>query len=298
VALRELVHDTLPLVQALADRHGVVLRTGRLDGWVTADPMRLRQVLLNLLTNAIKYNRPQGEVRIDSQPQPDTVVLRIVDSGRGMTAEQLKNLFEPFNRLGAEREDIEGTGIGLPIVKALVDLMHGRIEVASSPDSGTCFELVLGAAQAPQAPSTQPPPAAPAGSPARRIDRSGTVLYIEDNPVNVLLVEELLGSCTSLRVESAGTGALGVARARSLRPDLILVDIQLPDFDGFEVLRRLRAQPETADIRCVALSANAMPEEVALAMQAGFVDYWTKPIAFAGFLGALDALLAEADAAG
>jgi PAS domain S-box-containing protein len=285
VSIAAAVAQTLPLVDTLAAAHGTTLHHGALDGAVLADPTRLRQVLLNLLTNAVKYNRAGGQVLVDSAVDHDTVRFSVRDTGRGLRPEQLTHLFEPFNRLGVESEGIEGSGIGLTIVKALVEGMGGRIDVTSQPGHGTVFEVTLPRAPAPPAASCVTMETARA--PVPRL-RSGQLLYIEDNHVNVLLVEELVRSLSGLRIVSEATGAGGVARAHALRPDLILIDMQLPDFDGFEVLRRLRGQPETAAIPCIALSANAMPDDIERGLAAGFDDYWTKPIKFQPFLDALD----------
>jgi signal transduction histidine kinase/CheY-like chemotaxis protein len=289
VALATAVALALPMVEALAAKHQVALHVRSLVGTALADPRRLRQVLLNLLTNAIKYNRPRGEVVIDSFVLGEQVHLRVQDSGRGMQPEQLAHLFEPFNRLGIESEGIEGSGIGLTIARALVQGMGGSMSAASEQGRGTVFDVALIAhADAPDGEPTALGADALLGAGAARSQRSGQLLYIEDNAVNVLLVEELVRSVSGLRIASEVTGAQGVARARELLPDLILVDMQLPDFDGFEVLRRLREQPPTALIPCVALSANAMPEDIKRALAAGFDDYWTKPIKFKPFLAALE----------
>ena len=283
LALAHAVASALPLVAGLATSNGIEVRTGVLDGVALADPTRLHQVLLNLLTNAIKYNRPGGEVVLDSVVVGAQVRLSVRDTGLGLRPDQLAHLFEPFNRLGQERESVEGTGIGLTIAQALVQGMGGQISAASPPDGGTVFTVEL-----PQAPpagfdaqTVQPPDARDADTvpalPPRR-ERAGQLLYIEDNPVNVLLVEELVKTLSGLQIVSESTGEAGVSRARSLHPDLILIDMQLPDFDGFEVLHQLRAQPETAGIRCIALSANAMPDDIERGLAAGFDDYWTKPI--------------------
>ena len=288
----------LSLVESLAATKGITVRSDRLDGTAQADPTRLHQVLLNLLTNAIKYNRPGGEVRVEARAGNGQVHLSVRDTGRGLRPDQLDHLFEPFNRLGAEAEGIEGTGIGLTIVKALVEGMGGHIDVSSQPGEGTLFEVSLPAANS----ASGDPPAVDGGVSSAaptpiRPGRSGQLLYIEDNSVNVLLVEELVKTMAGLRIVCEATGAAGVARARSLRPDVILVDLQLPDFDGFEVLRRLRASPETAGIPCIALSANAMPEDIARGLAAGFDDYWTKPIRFKPFLDALERLFPVVDEA-
>jgi PAS domain S-box-containing protein len=292
ISLAAAAARALPLVEALAASKGITVRADRLGGTALADPTRLHQVLLNLLTNAIKYNHPGGEVRVESRVGNDLVHLSVRDTGRGLRPDQLAHLFEPFNRLGVEAEGIEGTGIGLTIVKALVEGMGGRVGVSSQPGEGTLFEVTLpdagsASAQEPALDGSVVPVAPP--TPARP-ERSGQLLYIEDNSVNVLLVEELVKTLAGLQIVCEATGAAGVARARSLRPDVILVDLQLPDFDGFEVLRRLRASPDTAGIPCIALSANAMPEDIARGLASGFDDYWTKPIRFKPFLDALERL--------
>lgn len=293
VSLALAVARALPLVEESAAARRITIRAGRLDGSALADLTRLHQVLLNLLSNAVKYNRVGGEVSIESTPAGEHVQLRVRDTGRGMNAEQLAHLFEPFNRLGLDSEGIEGSGIGMTISRALVESMGGHIGVSSEAGRGTVFEVML--PRAGSETGAMPRPSDPreleaiavAALPAPLLVHSGQVLYIEDNAVNVLLVEELMAQLPGLRLVSESTGAAGVARARSLHPDLILVDMQLPDFDGFEVLRQLRTHPETAGIACVALSANAMPEDIARALANGFDDYWTKPIRFREFLAAM-----------
>ena len=291
VDVAALVAEALPLVHALAEQHGVELEVRGGGGIARADPTRLRQVLINLLSNAIKYNRRGGRVVVATGSDGDQTRLVVQDTGRGLGREQLASLFEPFNRFGVEHEGIEGTGIGLTIVKALVDGMGGSIEVRSEPGTGTTFEVRLPAAAAlAEEDREAPAPEVVAAGQASEPRPAGTILYIEDNPVNVLLVEELVKTIGGLTVASEATGGAGVARARELQPDLVLVDLQLPDFDGYEVLRRLRADPATTAIRCVALSANAMPEDIERGLAAGFADYWTKPIDFALFIAALKAL--------
>ena len=293
VDLALLVRESLPLVETLAAQHGVSVLARSPCGVARADPKRMRQVLINLYTNAIKYNRRGGQVLIGTRAEPPFVVLTVRDTGRGLTPEQVAHLFEPFNRLGIESEGIEGTGIGLTIVKALVEGMGGAVSVSSRPGLGTVFEVALPAEPAGGAVVPRPEVQAPvARADVRR--HAGQVLYIEDNPINVMLVEELVKSLAGLDFAAEGTGRAGVERARALRPDVILVDLQLPDFDGFEVLKRLRAQPETAATPCIALSANAMPEDIARGLEAGFADYWTKPIDFKIFLSSLGKLFPPA----
>ncbi|MCR5883133.1 PAS domain-containing protein [Rhizobacter sp. J219] len=293
VPLHQVLREALPLVETLARSHGVTLHAGTLDGTVLVDRTRLRQMLINLLSNAIKYNRPLGHVSVTSLVEREQVLLQVQDTGLGMTPEQLAHLFEPFNRLGREREGIEGTGIGLAVVKALARRMNGEITVESQAGRGSTFTVRLPrvAEPAPSQDGSTPTAAqqvAHPSAPTLMAARRGSVLYIEDNPVNVLLVEELIRMRPGITLSTATTGVGGVAQAAQLRPDLILIDIQLPDIDGFEVLRHLRQQASTSQTPCIALSANAMPDDIARARNAGFADYWTKPIDFANFLAALD----------
>ena len=278
VLMSTVIEQSLPLVEGLAQQHGVKVLAPASPLHVRADPTRLKQVLVNLLTNAIKYNHPGGSVRLEVSPDAGHVLIRVSDDGIGMTSEQQADAFEPFNRAGAERDGIEGTGIGLTIVKALVEGMGGRITVHSAPGVGSIFEVCLDAAAE----------SGPLALPARRL------LYIEDNAVNVLIVSELVRRRPGIEFDSMPDGASGVARAMQTLPGLTLVDMQLPDIDGLEVLARLRANPQTAGLRVVALSANAIPADIQRALQAGFDDYWTKPLDFKIFNAALDQVFGHA----
>jgi PAS domain S-box-containing protein len=289
VALQSAVDDVLQWTQAQAQRAGITVQAEPTAGWVRCDARRLRQILANLLSNAIKYNRAGGQVRVRASRAGDSWALAVRDTGRGIPAAQRVHLFQPFNRLGAEREGIQGTGIGLAIVHHLTGLMGGRIEVDSEPGQGSEFRVCLPADVAPDAiaegPAMPLPPVRPDGT------HSLTVLYIEDNPINVMLVEQLMALRPAMRLVTATDGASGVALARAVLPEVLLIDMQLPDFNGFEVLSRLReADPPLQARAFIALSASAMPEEVERAKAAGFSDYWTKPIDFAQFLNGLDAL--------
>jgi len=291
VAIEPLVRDTVLWVDPAARAAQVTLRLGGLQGAVQADARRLRQVLANLLTNAVKYNHAGGHVDIDVQPgsgaQAGFIGIRVKDSGRGLTPAQMRRLFESFNRLGAEREGIEGTGIGLTIVRSLVERMQGRVEVHSRAGEGTVFVVWLPLADPAMAPADEVPtrPAELQALP-RKID----VLYIEDNAVNVLLVQEIVGMRENVTLHVAVDGRSGIARALALKPRAVLIDLQLPDMDGFEVLRRLRADASMDGVAMIALSANAMPEDIEKARRLGFDDYWTKPIDFRKFLAGLDTL--------
>lgn len=255
-------------------------------GWVHGEPRRVRQIVSNLVSNAIKFNRAGGNVWLSTGGGSATRArerwISVRDDGRGIEAAQHERLFGAFDRLDAERENIPGVGLGLAIVRRLVELMKGRVEIDSRPGGGAEFRVSLVAADPPTAQDATPT-SAPAPAPV-------TLLYIEDNPVNTILVQELIGMRPGLRFMGAEDGESGVAMARSTHPEIVLVDMQLPDFDGFEVLRRLQAEPSLAGQVRIALSANSLDADIAQARARGFDDYWTKPIDFAHFLKSIDAL--------
>jgi CheY-like chemotaxis protein len=294
-ALRPVLEEVLPLLEPLVRQHGVRIATAAIDVVPMADPTRLRQVLLNLLTNAVKYNRSGGSVTVEAEARDGVVLIRVIDTGQGMTPEQQRHLFEPFNRLGLEGSGVEGTGIGLAIVKALVERMGGTIEVLSSSGIGSTFALRLrDGTDAPPLPT--PDADTQAMALAATVGRVGTngpgasVLYIEDNPVNAMIVGELLARRTDLTLHTAADGLSGLAMAAQIQPDLILLDMQLPDLDGHQVFERLRARKGTARIPCIALSANAMPADIDRALRMGFSDYWTKPLDFRAFMASIETL--------
>jgi PAS domain S-box-containing protein len=269
VDLAPLLQECLLASDAVARQHRVQLpdlQTLSLPGRVMADRQRLKQVLLNLLSNAIKHNRRGGQVGLQVVDDGDALRITVSDTGPGLDEAQRSRLFHAFERLGADRGAVDGAGIGLALSKRLVELMGGQIGLDSEPGVGSRFWVRLACADA--APAAQD--AAPA--------HSGTVLYVEDNPVNVLLMEAMLGQQTRLRLISADLPEAGLQLAREQRPDLVLLDIQLPGMDGYEVLRRLRADEGTRGIPVIAVSANAMPADIERGLAAGFDDYLTKPI--------------------
>ena len=293
VALGPLVADACRMLTPLAEAQAVRIEPAPRSvdaAWVEADPIRLRQVLINLMSNAVKYNRPGGWVRVELARDADQLWLSVRDNGIGMSAEQLSHLYEPFNRLGRERGAVEGTGIGMALTRQLVRLMHGQMEVMSLPDQGTQVRLGLPSADEEQAAMAAAQQVVASVQAAAGVP-TGVVLYIEDNPVNLLLVEQVLARWPGVRVVQAEDGRTGLDLARTLRPDVVLLDMHLPDLDGAEVLRRLRADPATRGFTVVALSASAMPEEVAEARAAGANDYWTKPFEVDQLLGDLRRLL-------
>ena len=291
--LADAVAEAVCLVQTEAHAQRVTVDPGHLTGAVLADPLRLRQVLLNLLSNAIKYNHRGGSVQLRSQEAAGRVDLQVIDTGRGIPPDRLAETFEAFNRLGAEGGTIPGTGIGLALVKALVEHMGGAVAVTSEKDRGTVFTVSLRQAltTASIAPANQPAVAQSANAQPSPESPPAAVLYIEDNPVNALLVRELLADRPSVQLTVAETGAEGLAAAQAAPQALILVDLLLPDMHGLDVLHALRADARTAGVPCVALSANATPGDVDQALAAGFQAYWTKPIDLANFLDQLSAML-------
>ncbi len=261
--------------------------------WVQADATRLKQVLSNLLSNAIKYNRRGGVVRVLSRlPMPGQVEIRVLDEGPGLSPEQQGQLFQPFNRLGQEGGGIEGTGIGLVISRRLAELMGGSLDYETPAGEGACFVLRLPAADQPQAPASQAP-----GIARRRYDRPHELLYIEDNPVNAELMLAMLAQRPSLRCELREDGRSGLAALRTRRPELLLLDMQLPDMDGLDILRQLRDEPALADLPVLVVSANALPEQQAAAQALGVRGYLTKPLDLQALLAQLDALFEPGDAA-
>ncbi|MFN3295529.1 PAS domain S-box protein [Caldimonas sp.] len=261
---------------------------------VQADRTRLKQVLVNLLSNAVKYNRAGGQIDVlylqETLEGRPWVRVSVRDTGEGLTGEQLARLFVPFERLDAEARRIEGTGIGLALSKRLVEMMGGQIGVHSTPGVGSEFwvRLPFSTARAsPAAPAPQEPGLGPSPAAAPRAD----VLCIEDNPANLRLLEAAFAMRPQWRLLSAMAPGPGLALARSHRPALILLDIHLPDMDGYEVMRCLREHAATASIPVVAVSANATPQDLERGKAAGFADYLTKPLDLPRLMAVVDGLL-------
>ena len=296
VALAPVLQECEVLVSPLAAKRGIALHfPPAVEGHVLCDRTRLKQVLINILSNAIKYNREQGGVTVTCAPAGGRVRLGVRDTGAGLDEGQLAQLFQPFNRLDRDAGEEEGTGIGLALTRHLVQLMDGDITVESTVDVGTTFWISF--ALCAQAVLAAPGPGAGlAAAPRLRPSRSrSTLLYIEDNPDSLRLVEEIIQPRSDLNLVSARDGQEGIELARRYLPHVILVDINLPGMNGHEIRRILRADPRTARIPVIAVSAGALPSDARQGLEAGFHAYITKPIAIDTFTAAIDKALSSRD---
>jgi CheY-like chemotaxis protein len=289
VQVSEIVGEALDLVRPLAGEREIVLTSDVIspDTYVTADRQRLSQVLLNVLSNAIKYNRSAGSVRIAVPVRDERVSIEIADTGTGLSDEQLGRLFMPFERLGADAGPISGTGLGLALSKGLVEAMGGRLTATSELGSGSLFRVELAAAANPHADAEWDEAPAQAARP-RGGERRYTVLYIEDNLSNLKLVDRILEARDDIRLISAMQGGLGVELAREHRPDLVLLDLHLPDLQGDEVLARLQADPAFNGTPVIVLSADATKGRVERLLGAGAAAYLPKPIDVRRFIELID----------
>jgi PAS domain S-box-containing protein len=291
------LREALSLIRPLAAQLGCEIRelAELPECYVRADRQRLTQVLLNLLSNAVKYNRPGGSVWVTCEADIGSVRIGVHDTGRGIPAERMAELFVPFARLGAEQSGVEGTGLGLALSLRLVEAMQGQIRVESAPGEGSTFRVELPLEQSPLArlEIVRPPTPGiaerePTPGPAR------TILYIEDNLANWNLVETIFASRADLQLLPALQGRLGVELAREHLPALILLDLHLPDMSGEAVLRELRADPRTAAIPVLVISADATPHQVERLRTAGAQQYLTKPLEIDEFVASVDRWLGAA----
>jgi len=294
VSLAEVMLECRGMIEPLAQQRGIQMTfpVSDIPHFVLADRTRLKQVLINLLSNSIKYNIKRGRVEVTcAAGAPGRIRVSIRDTGAGLSPEKLAQLFQPFNRLGQEAGGEEGTGIGLVMAKRLVELMRGVIGVESAVGLGSVFWFELLAVNAPhlsvEAGDTEP--LAQAAAPREAHLR--TLLYIEDNPANLCLVEQIISRHPEIHLLTAVNGGSGVEMARLSQPDVILMDINLPDINGFEALKILRSDLATAYIPVVAISANALPRDIKKGLQAGFFRYITKPIRVREFMEAVNVAL-------
>ena len=296
MSLAEVLADCQAMIEPQARARGIrVVWVGPVcDLHVRADRTRVKQVFVNLLSNAIKYNRDGGAVELSGETRPGgRVRVNVRDTGLGLSAADLEQLFQPFNRLSQAAGSEEGTGIGLVVSKRLVELMGGEIGAHSRLGEGSVFWIELPAAQAQDANGLTPldEGAADTVLPLEPGVPRRTVLCVEDNPANLRLVQRLLQRRPDLVLIAAKDGREGIALARSEQPDVILMDINLPGISGLTALRILAGDAKTAHIPVLALSANAMPHDIEKGLAAGFFRYLTKPIKLGEFLTALDLAL-------
>ena len=295
VSLVEVMLECRAMIEPQAKLRGIVMSFPQFEipCFVTADRTRLKQVLINLLFNAIKYNRPGGAVTVEcTESTSKAMRISIRDTGEGLAADQLAQLFQPFNRLGKEASAEEGTGIGLVVSKRLMDLMEGNIGADSIVGTGSVFWIELALATSPLLAFSETERPAAASALTELDGNRDLILHVEDNPANLELVEQLVARRPDLRLLSAANGNLGVEFARAHQPRVIVMDINLPGISGIEAMRILRADPSTAAIPIIALSANAMPRDIKRGLEAGFFNYLTKPLKVGDFLHALDSALA------
>jgi signal transduction histidine kinase/CheY-like chemotaxis protein len=299
VAVADVVAEAVSLIRPLADQQQVLLvpPPQACEVHVLGDRQRLKQILLNLLSNAVKYNREGGSVRLGCEQAPEgRLRIEVADTGPGIAEEALERLFVPFERLGGEQRGVEGAGLGLPLSERLAQAMGGTLKVSTTAGQGSTFWVELPLAEgpvqraerrqdlpAPAEPEAEPQPAPPAL----------TVLYIEDNLSNLQLVERVLSRRPGVRLISAMRPQLGLDLARQHHPDLVLLDLHLPDMPGQEVLDRLRAEPSTADVPVVILSADARPSLIEDLLARGVRAFMTKPLDVKELLDLLDAVAGE-----
>jgi PAS domain S-box-containing protein len=298
MSLVDVMLECQAMIEPQAQKSGIRMSFPQLElpYFVKADRTRVKQVLVNLLSNAIKYNRIQGTVEVSCRLNTaKRIRISVRDTGEGLSPEKLAQLFQPFNRLGQEASAEEGTGIGLVVSKRLVELMGGEIGVESTVGMGSIFWIELNVAAEPQPGAGSDKPLIPIQASAVRGAALRTLLYVEDNRANMQLVEQLIARRPDMSLLSAADGARGIALARTHRPEVILMDINLPGISGIQALKILRADPVTAHIPVLAISANAMPRDIKRGLAAGFFRYLTKPIKVNEFMEALDMALELAE---
>jgi PAS domain S-box-containing protein len=295
VDVREVIEEVITTLEPMATRAGIAILRGALPqvSRVVADRTRLAQILMNFGSNAIKYGKQGGQVQLAlAEPDPATVRITVIDDGIGIPADKRDKVFEPFQRAGQETGPIEGTGIGLTITKRLAELMRGRVGFASEVDRGSAFWVEMPihrrASTEPSAPKVELPVSPLASGKIRH-----KVVYIEDNPSNIAFMHDLIEDLPSVELLTAPTAEIGIELVRSHRPQVVIMDINLPGMSGFDAVQRLRDWPETRSIPVIGLSAAALLKDTARAKDAGFYRYLTKPVKVAELTRTLEELLVE-----
>jgi len=288
-----IIKECLSLVAGLANKHAIQLsHSGQKGAVVRADRTRLKQVLLNLLSNAIKYNRKGGNVKIEVQSDgAESLRIQVTDTGPGIATDRLAELFQPFNRLGAEASVIEGTGIGLCITRRIVEMMGGTVNVESQVGMGSSFWIKLPLESLARLNHTDNATTPSATAAVTTSTAQHTILYIEDNPSNLKLVAQILGQRKHVNLLTAHTPELGISLALTHHPELILLDINMPGMDGYQVLELLKAEVSMKHIPVIAVTANAMPRDIKRSVAAGFSEHLTKPLDIRKFLNTIDRYL-------
>lgn len=298
VSLPEVLIECQAMIEPTAQKRGISMSFPKFEGpcFIQADRTRLKQVLINLLSNAIKYNRAGGTVVVDCDfTIPGRLRIGVRDTGAGLSPELLAQLFQAFNRLGKEATGEEGTGIGLVVSKRLVELMEGTIGAHSTVGTGSVFWIELGSAVDPHIDFIKSVTTTLTAIPEGTGKRTRLILYVEDNPANLKLIEQLIARRSDLRLLTAQNGTDGISLALGYMPDVILMDINLPGISGIEAMKIIRLDPTTAHIPIVALSANAIPRDIEKGIEAGFFRYLTKPIKVNEFMETLNETLAFAE---
>jgi signal transduction histidine kinase len=294
VSLDEIFTECQSIIGQLAIQRKITLIFPKFSTphFVRSDRTRLKQIFINLLSNAIKYNKKFGAVEVTCVMISSTRIrISITDTGNGLNQDQLSQLFQPFNRLGQESATEEGTGIGLVVTKRLVELMGGQIDVESTVGKGSVFWFELDLITPPALPLNEKNISILNKSNSLRVTRAHTVLYVEDDPANMLLVEQIIARQPEINLLTAVNGRTGIETARTSRPNIILLDINLPDLNGFEVMQILQSEPNTKHIPVIAVSANAMPLDIEKGIRAGFYRYITKPIRIGELMNAVNMAL-------
>jgi len=295
VNVGSVINEAITAVEPMAQQFNIKLNnmTNHCDHYILADRTRLKQVVDNLLTNAIKYNHPGGSVTISCElPNTYTLRINVEDTGLGFAAKDVDALFEPFNRLGRESLNIEGTGVGLTITKTLVEYMGGSIGIESKEGKGSKFCVSFKRANAPVSGVTETKYLPVEKHPEKMAERK-TMLYVEDDYANLTLVKNILRRRPNVKLITALDAETGIELVRTEHPDLILMDINLPKMDGYEALKELKSNDATKRIPAIAISADAMPNSIKKGKAAGFLEYITKPLNVNNFLDVIDNIFKE-----